>query len=36
VKVLEVDTHINEKLFSESAVKVLLENIEKQKLRRLK
>ena len=36
VKVLEVDAHINEKLFSESAVMVLLDNIEKQKLRRLK
>ena len=36
VKVLEVDAHINETLFSESAVHVLLDNIEKQKLRRLK
>jgi uncharacterized protein (UPF0261 family) len=36
VKVLEIDTHINETLFSESAVHILMENIEKHKSRSIK
>jgi uncharacterized protein (UPF0261 family) len=36
VKVVEIDTHINETLFSESAVHILMENIEKHKSRSIK
>lgn len=36
VNVVEIDAHINEKSFSELAVHVLLEKIEKHKLRRIK